>query len=226
MRSLHILLFHKLNSELTYSVEAAVPTYWKQLKEIPLAQELVLSCAVDMILQPLHVAESRFIMQNRRSNFAAYSSLLNYFRTTPLTDLMRANLIHLPRNFLVALQGLRITDQISMASYYGQVVISQTLAYPFLTVQRQKECLTGSDRLRGRGFTSLAELGSSSSFFALARRIFSEEGIKGFYRGYLTYIFAIVFWAAALPSATDAMMNVVPFLQSLRNRKSREELLK
>jgi len=65
VRAIHILLFHKLNSEMTYKVESTIPTYWKQLKEIPLASELLLSCSVDLILQPLHVAESRFILQNR-----------------------------------------------------------------------------------------------------------------------------------------------------------------
>jgi len=72
-----------------------------------------------MILQPLHVAESRFIMQNRRQNYSAYSSLINFLQKTPIQDMFRANLIHMPRNLLVALQGLKLTDQISSATYFG-----------------------------------------------------------------------------------------------------------
>ena len=78
--------------------------------------------------------------------------------------------------------------------------------------------------MRGRGFTGLTELGSTS-LPSLAQHVYKTEGLKGFYRGYAAYIFAIVFWAAALPAATDTMMNVYPYLQSLRNRKSREELV-
>ena len=60
---------------------------------------------------------------------------------------------------------------------------------------------------------------------SLGRRLYSEEGLRGFYRGYFAYIFAIVFWAAALPATTDSMMNLYPYLQSLKNRKSREQLI-
>ena len=53
-------------------------------------------------------------------------------RSTPITDMFRGNLLHFPRNFLVALQGLKLTDQITLTSFYAQIVGSQTLAYPFL----------------------------------------------------------------------------------------------
>lgn len=46
----------------------------------------------------------------------------------------------------------------------------------------------------------------------MARRMYAEEGLKGFYRGYCAYIFAIVLWAATLPAMTDIMMNVFPYL--------------
>ena len=131
--------------------------------------------------------------------------------------------MHLPRNFCVALQGMKLTDQIGMASYFGQVIASQTLAYPFLLLQRRKECLTSSDYLRGRGMTSLADV--QASLPSLFKQVYQEEGFRGFYRGYIAYIFAIVFWAAALPTATNSMMNVYPYIQSLRNRKSRQELI-
>ena len=111
----------------------------------------------------------------------------------------------------MALQGLKLTDQVTYASFYGQVIGSQTLAYPFLLVQRRKECFTSSQQLRGRGFTGLAEAGSTS-FFGLAARIYREEGLRGFYRGYFAYMFAICFWAAALPATSDALLNVYPYL--------------
>ena len=65
VRCLHIALFHRMNSDLTFATEAAFPDYVKQLKKIPCAQEFLLTCLIDLILHPLHQAEARFILQNR-----------------------------------------------------------------------------------------------------------------------------------------------------------------
>ncbi len=63
IRCLHILLFHKLNTEATLRLEnASNEGFLKALKETPFAQEFLLSCAIDFMLHPLHVAEARFIM--------------------------------------------------------------------------------------------------------------------------------------------------------------------
>jgi hypothetical protein len=72
VRCLHIFLFHKLNTEASMSLENTTNDLGKHLKSMPLAKEFLLSCAIDFILHPLHVAEARFIMQNRRPNFAVY----------------------------------------------------------------------------------------------------------------------------------------------------------
>lgn len=69
-----------------------------------------------------------------------------------------------------------------------------------MLLQRRKECLTGSERLRGRGFPGLSD---GSSVFTLAKQVFEKEGFRGFYKGYCAYMFAIVFWAAALPASTE-----------------------
>jgi hypothetical protein len=45
--------------------------------------------------------------------------MTDYLRKTPVKDMFRGNLMHLPRNFLVALQGMKLTDQISVYSYYA-----------------------------------------------------------------------------------------------------------
>lgn len=110
VRALHILLFHKLNTDLGFRAESGLGQLWQRVKETPYASELVLSCTVDFCLQPLHVAETRFILQNRLANYCAYSSLADYWRKTPLSEMFRGNLLHVPRNFLVALQGMRLTD--------------------------------------------------------------------------------------------------------------------
>ena len=80
--------------------------------------------------------------------------------------MVRGNLLHLPRNFLVALSGMKMMDEITLLSYYGQTVLSQTIAYPFLTVQRIKESLTSSNQLRGCGLTSVEDY--PTTFYSIA----------------------------------------------------------
>ncbi len=61
-RSLHILLFHKLNTNFTFMAEGQFGKSWKKLKEIPVLTEFLLSCTVDLLLHPLHVAETRMVV--------------------------------------------------------------------------------------------------------------------------------------------------------------------
>lgn len=67
-----------------------------------MAQELLLSCLVDMMLHPLHLAEARFIMQNRNPNFRVYSNIRDFFRKS-YSEMFRGILVHIPRNFCIAL---------------------------------------------------------------------------------------------------------------------------
>jgi len=113
-RAIHIMLFHKLSTDLTFNVERTIPVYWMQLKDIPMVKELILSCAVDFMLHPLHLAEGRMILQNRKANFATYSSLLDVFKTS-YKEMGRGLLMHFPRNVCIALSGMKLTDQIGFA---------------------------------------------------------------------------------------------------------------
>lgn len=80
--------------------------------------------------------------------------------------------------------GLKITDQMDLKYYYGQSILFQTLAYPFLTVQRRLECRSkinmtfiANDEYRG--------------FFDAVRKIYSQEGVTALYRGYFAYMLAV-----------------------------------
>lgn len=133
-RSLHIVLFHKLNTYMGFEAEARFGQQWKALKEVPLLSDVLLAFTVDMLLQPLHVAETRMTIQNRTKNFSVYSSLADFIKQTPFKDMYRGCLVHLPRNFLIALSGLKLRDEITLANYYGQTIMSQTIAYPFMLI--------------------------------------------------------------------------------------------
>ena len=51
VRAVHILMFHKLNTELIFKVEQIFPAEIKQIKkDMPGLLELILSCSIDMML--------------------------------------------------------------------------------------------------------------------------------------------------------------------------------
>ena len=50
VRALHIFLFHKLNTDLSFQAESNLGKIWKTIKDTPYASELILSCAVDFTL--------------------------------------------------------------------------------------------------------------------------------------------------------------------------------
>ena len=105
VRCLHIFLFHKLNTDVTILAESTFPQQFKKLKEIPLAQEFLLTTAIDLALHPLHVAEARFIMQNRSPNFAVYKGLREFVSKSGF-EVFRGISLHIPRNFCIAMSNL------------------------------------------------------------------------------------------------------------------------
>ena len=113
-RAMHIMLFHKLQTDFTFQIERTIPVHWARLKDVPMVKEMILSCTIDFILHPLHLAEARMILQNRKPNFATYSSLWDLFKTS-YRELGRGILMHLPRNGCIALSGMKLTDEIGYA---------------------------------------------------------------------------------------------------------------
>lgn len=108
VRCMHIFLFHKFNTELTLLTERHQGDFelLRAIKQTPFAQEFLLSSTIDFFLHPLHVAEARFIMQNRRPNFAVYHSLVpGFFTKTPLREMLRGISLHIPRNACIALSN-------------------------------------------------------------------------------------------------------------------------
>lgn len=66
-----------------------------------------------------------------------------------------------------------------MMSFIAAQSLSQTLAYPFMTIMRRLQC---QDKLPG--MIPLRYAGWKHAF----KLILQEEGIKGLYRGYLAFI--------------------------------------
>ena len=73
------------------------------MTHFPFLNELLLSCGIDFLLHPLHLAETRFICQNRKPNFRTYHSLLDMVKMTGLKEFVRGITLHIPRNVCIAL---------------------------------------------------------------------------------------------------------------------------
>lgn len=151
-------------------------------------------------------------MQNRLKNYRIHPSYLDFLRKTTFRDMVRGNLLHLPRNFLVALSGLKLTDEISYFSYYGQTFVSQSFAYPFLTVQRRLESVTATRSLYLRGLNSAHDY--PTTFLGILKQMIKEQGtvqgIKSLYKGYSCYMLATMLWMSALPATSEMVLSFMP----------------
>ena len=86
--------------------------------------------------------------------------------------------------------------------------VFQTLAYPFLTVQRRLECMS----LLG---VSLLRNDEYKGFLDAVKRIYREEGALAFYRGYLAYMLAVShhYWGFYDNDCIDNDMDEFPALR-------------
>ena len=103
VRTAHIILFHKLNTDLSFFMEDNLPPHvFQELKSKPLLKEFLLATTLDTLLHPLHLAETRFIMQNRRTNFSVYQSFPDLVKKS-WKEIGRGITLHIPRNFMIAM---------------------------------------------------------------------------------------------------------------------------
>ena len=95
--------------------------------------------------------------------------------------------MHLPRVLLITLAGYNYFTAANFWTYIGSMMGFQSVAYPFLTIQRRLECQSsdkpGMIPSRYEGAVHAAGL------------IWREEGIRGLYRGYIPYMIATgIYW--------------------------------
>jgi hypothetical protein len=142
-------------------------------------------------------------MQNRGANFSVYKSNLHLIKTS-WRELFRGVTVNIPRNFFIALSGLKVTDEIDLKTYYATTLFFQTLSYPFLTVQKRLEA-----RSSQHGFlpNDIYRRGRFSSCMATMVR---EEGPLSLFRGYGAFTVAILFWMSVMPLATNFLMEKLP----------------
>ena len=110
--------------------------------------------------------------------------------------------MNMPRNFFIALTGARLTDQVTLSTYYGTALLFQTCSYPFLTMQKRLECRSAQSGLLANDLYS----GGRSRMLTCAKSMLKEEGPASFFKGYAAHTLALMLWMSVLPLATQFLM--------------------
>jgi hypothetical protein len=198
-----LLLFHKLNSDLNFKTEALFPKEVKLIKQVPCLHAFMLTCFLDLALHPLFLIETRYMLQNRHPHFSVYKSTKDLLGKS-WRELYRGALLNIPRNFFIALTGLKLTDQLSLTSYYLTTLAFQTLAYPFLTLQKRLESRSALSGLLDN------ELYNRGRAINCAKTMIKQEGLLSLYKGYTANTFALVLFMSLMPKVSDFLMEKLP----------------
>mmetsp|Transcript_23539 Transcript_23539/g.23283 ORF Transcript_23539/g.23283 Transcript_23539/m.23283 type:complete len:190 (-) Transcript_23539:26-595(-) len=129
----------------------------------------------DLAAQPLHMAQSRFILQNRLPIFATYRSLPFLFGKIETYEVYQGWAGAFPRSFGTNVAAMSISNIGGLEAIILGNIFAFTALYPLLTVQRRIEAQTDDHTMLPRRY-----LGYRFAF----SRMYNEEGFKSFYRGY------------------------------------------
>lgn len=132
---------------------------------------------VDLIIHPLHLAQSRFLLQNRFKNCALYQSFFDFFRSFRNRKMMIFNGWegNIAINFFLSLNFCLVKESMPYESIALNFMTSTFILYPFLTIIRRRECVA---KERGMIYGDLPKFGEH------VKMIYQFEGLKSFYRGF------------------------------------------
>lgn len=135
---------------------------------------------IDILLHPLELFQSRFILQNRLPNFRTYRSLRKIF----IAQFYKNNnyyvgwRAHLPKNIIMGATYINLVPGNPVLSILLANYIGFTLTYPLMTAMRRVMC-----QAKDPGMIPIRYEGVWHGL----RLIFQEEGIRGLYRGFAGY---------------------------------------
>ena len=147
-----------------------------------LIASLGLSTMIDMTLQPLHVIQSRLILQDRRKNFLTYPTVLDAFRSMNAQGRLFAGAVgHIPIN--IALIGiLGSAPKFSANVFLLGSYLSALVTYPVMTVMRRLECVSPDKGMIRPDYRTYRDA---------FRTILYDQGIRGFYQGFSANLFLL-----------------------------------
>mmetsp|Transcript_17404 Transcript_17404/g.19829 ORF Transcript_17404/g.19829 Transcript_17404/m.19829 type:complete len:361 (+) Transcript_17404:33-1115(+) len=144
---------------------------------------IMMATGADMLLNPLYMMQSRFILQNRLTNFSTYKGIMHFFKKhmkNPM-KLYLGYTVHLPKNVLTIVGPMLVSKDASKTMLIASTQLNGILTYPLITIARRLHCQDPAP-----GMLPLRYSGVSHAL----KLIIKEEGIKGIYRGYLCYALA------------------------------------
>lgn len=97
------------------------------------------SLIASIYLHPFHVAEARYILNNRIPAFQSYKSFYTFFLSAG-KEFINGVTVHFPRTLLLSFSGFNYWSAANFWTYLTTQLIFQTAAYPLLTIQRRLEC--------------------------------------------------------------------------------------
>ncbi len=138
------------------------------------------SSLMDFALHPLHVAQSRFILQNRLPGFFSYKSLHHFFRLHFLQshEIYKGCWGMLPINLVNSVFLVLTMKDTSIQTYGAASILSTLLTYPIVTAMRRYECQNSRPGMIPVRYSNIRHG---------LKLIANEEGVKGLYRGFAAF---------------------------------------
>ncbi len=146
---------------------------------------------VDIFFHPLHLLESRFILQDGRPDLKYYKNFRNTLMKLNKRDFFKGWLINFPVNILSLItMGNTMDPRSDIYFNVLKLSLSNTILYPFITVRRRIDCQDYES-------TSMLKPRYNNIRHAF-KLIYFEEGLKGLYRGFFLFNLNMLMISAVL----------------------------
>ena len=152
-----------------------------------------------MLFHPMHMLESRYILQNRIT--PTYKSLLSFMTGVGQKNILNGVIWHAPKCFALSFLDINFSSKITLYGLILKQIMINALAYPFITVWRRMECQANVQGMIPKRYTN------SWHWLGLT---YYEEGFKGLYRGFISYSIGLTIYALVIPMLMFLSMNHSP----------------
>ncbi|CAG9313508.1 unnamed protein product [Blepharisma stoltei] len=174
--------------------------------------ETLLSSMCEAIIQPIFVAQTRFIQQNRRANFRTYDDFFHMWKISGFRSMYQGWGAILPKQAIInvwvnhapmiddmtdEILGLKRNNKYNVFS--KEILLGLApyfIAYPFLTAQRRVACQESHIGMPERKYKGVLHC---------MWKVATQEGIDVLFRGSLFYSIAIAAWVFAMPTLTQTV---------------------
>lgn len=196
-----------------------------------LQTEVVTSCAAELMVQPLFVAQSRMMLQSSAKNMQTYRGLIDIYARCP-KEIMQGWSCALVRGGVLGwghysspliektlndlLGELVKHDMVTMVTEALSYALGYWAVYPILTIQRRLAVQSASVRMLPYTYRGLAH--------GLWTAV-TKEGVASLYRGFSIYSIAVrarktLTWLMSMPVLTQTFWETVEAAYDTDVRKS------